>query len=98
MSEELIRKAENLVRRGAAGGNPVAEFGVTKEIAFVRGVRYALEAKAETDEAKLTELREALEQAEQSASWAYGDDWTPQARKAHNALRNALADYLRGER
>ncbi|MFD5599197.1 hypothetical protein ACFWHR_03985 [Leucobacter sp. NPDC058333] len=57
--EKLIAEAERLVRQSAAGGNPVAEFGVTKEIAFVRGVRFAaaaLAAPVEVDEAKLAEL------------------------------------------
>ena len=44
--EKLIAEAETLVRRGAASGNPVAEFGVTKETAFVRGVRWAADALA----------------------------------------------------
>jgi len=50
------------------------------------------------DGAKLAELREALERADQSVAWAHGDDWTPNARKAHNDLRRALAAYLGGER
>lgn len=59
---ELIAEAERLVRQSAAGGNPVSEFGVTKEIAFVRGVRFAAEA-----------LEGALTADEiESPEWEYG--------------------------
>lgn len=40
---DLITEAERLVMLSIAEGNPVGEFGVTKEIAFVRGVRWAEE-------------------------------------------------------
>lgn len=57
--ENLIRQAEYIVRVSAAAGNPVAEFGVTKDIAFVRGVRWAADALAASpvlDEGKLAKV------------------------------------------
>lgn len=40
---EVIDRAERLTQLTAAEGNPIAEFGVSKGIAFVRGVRWAIE-------------------------------------------------------
>lgn len=43
----------------------------------------------------MTRLRAALDEAEQSVEYAYGDAyWTPRARKAHNELRAAAAAAL----
>ena len=40
---ELVERAERLTQLSAAAGSPIAEFGVSKDIAFVRGVRWTLE-------------------------------------------------------
>lgn len=35
-----------------------------------------------------------LEAASQSVAYAYGDDWTPKARRAHDLLRHAVKSLL----
>lgn len=49
------------------------------------------------DEEKLAEVRKRLDEADNSVAWAHGDAWSPKARKAHNDLRAAVAEWLKGQ-
>lgn len=78
----------------------LAELHATGVVAVhcARRLADALAATVEVDESKLTEVRNALDEADQSVAWAHGDDWTPAAKAAHNRLRRSVDEWLRGGR